>query len=159
MWQYNYSPELYHYGVLGMKWGVRRYQNKDGSLTKAGKKKYGTLTPIRYDESEDYAKLPNGKYWTSKSEKAYRKSLSYKDRKAWDKKQKQERKQSKRLERQAINRGEWYLSTEFFGKTKSKIRAKKFNKMVEYASKMSEQGVETHSDIGKKVVENTFRKK
>ena len=32
--------ELYHYGVPGMKWGVRRYQNKDGSLTPAGKKRY-----------------------------------------------------------------------------------------------------------------------
>ena len=32
--------ELYHWGVQGMKWGVRRYQNKDGSLTKAGKKRY-----------------------------------------------------------------------------------------------------------------------
>lgn len=31
--------ELYHYGVKGMKWGVRRYQNKDGSLTLAGKKR------------------------------------------------------------------------------------------------------------------------
>ena len=31
--------ELYHYGVRGMKWGIRRYQNKDGSLTAAGKKK------------------------------------------------------------------------------------------------------------------------
>lgn len=30
--------ELYHYGVKGMKWGVRRYQRKDGSLTRAGKK-------------------------------------------------------------------------------------------------------------------------
>lgn len=30
---------LAHHGILGMKWGVRRYQNKDGSLTDAGKKR------------------------------------------------------------------------------------------------------------------------
>lgn len=32
--------ELYHWGVRGMRWGVRRYQNKDGSLTKAGQRRY-----------------------------------------------------------------------------------------------------------------------
>lgn len=32
--------ELKHHGTKGMKWGVRRYQNKDGSLTPAGKKRY-----------------------------------------------------------------------------------------------------------------------
>ena len=35
------SEELAHHGILGMKWGVRRFQNKDGSLTAAGKKRYG----------------------------------------------------------------------------------------------------------------------
>lgn len=32
--------ELYHHGTKGMKWGIRRYQNKDGSLTPAGRKRY-----------------------------------------------------------------------------------------------------------------------
>lgn len=37
----NYRPnELYHYGIKGQKWGVRRYQNSDGSLTDEGRERY-----------------------------------------------------------------------------------------------------------------------
>lgn len=34
------NNELYHHGIKGQKWGVRRFQNKDGTLTSAGKQRY-----------------------------------------------------------------------------------------------------------------------
>lgn len=36
-----YSNELYHHGILGQRWGIRRFQEKNGDLTPAGKKRYG----------------------------------------------------------------------------------------------------------------------
>ena len=36
-----WTNELYHHGILGQKWGIRRYQNPDGTLTPAGRERYG----------------------------------------------------------------------------------------------------------------------
>lgn len=45
------NDELYHYGTRGMKWGIRRYQNKDGSLTPAGKKRYNAeMSKLKAEE-------------------------------------------------------------------------------------------------------------
>ena len=52
-----YNNELYHHGVKGMKWGVRRYQNADGSLTSAGKKRYGSGRDHSQSNKSEIAEL------------------------------------------------------------------------------------------------------
>lgn len=55
-----YYDELIHSGVKGMKWGVRRYQNKDGTLTDTGKKRYAR--DAREKEFNKYD-TESGKYY------------------------------------------------------------------------------------------------
>ena len=51
MWRYSYANELKHYGILGMRWGIRRFQDKSGRLTRAGQKRYGN------DNDKDHKRL------------------------------------------------------------------------------------------------------
>lgn len=53
--------ELYHYGVLGMKWGVRRYQDANGHLTSEGHRRYGKKIKRKEKLIEQYAKSREAK--------------------------------------------------------------------------------------------------
>lgn len=49
---------FYHHGIKGQKWGIRRFQNKDGSLTAAGKKRYDDFS-VRNDRENMYKNVRN----------------------------------------------------------------------------------------------------
>lgn len=70
MWTYNHTDELYHHGIKGMKWGRRRWQTKDGSLTPAGRQRYSDVDAKR-------AAMKTAKKEYNKSfNKAYNRSIA-----------------------------------------------------------------------------------
>ena len=70
---------LEHHGVLGQKWGVRRYQNADGSLTAAGKKHYaleGTTRATRRDAKRDAKEAATAKMYYGEGAGTRRKQIN-----------------------------------------------------------------------------------
>lgn len=61
------GSELRHFGILGQKWGVRRFQNADGTLTAAGKERYGYSN---ISDSTKQSKSTDFSHITDKKEKA-----------------------------------------------------------------------------------------
>ena len=56
-----YSSELYHWGIPGMHWGQRRYQNADGSLTEEGKIRYGKYSELNNSQRKEADRISKAK--------------------------------------------------------------------------------------------------
>ena len=88
---YDDTPELAHYGIRGMKWGLRRYQNPDGSLTSEGKARYASSSKAvrdlnrlsyesgRYTGDKLRASWKTAKYESKNPEKAKKWSVKKKE--------------------------------------------------------------------------------
>lgn len=73
-----YSDELYHHGIKGQKWGIRRYQNPDGSYTSAGLKRYGARNARQANALAKYQEREyrNAKAYYDSKEKALRNKIN-----------------------------------------------------------------------------------
>ena len=75
------SNYIKHHGVKGMKWGVRRFQNADGSLTPKGKQRYGDKDNFEKQYREDVKKsMNNAKSNISKARGAVEKANDFNDK-------------------------------------------------------------------------------
>ena len=98
-WTYTRTGELQHHGIKGMKWGKRRFQNADGTLTSLGRFRYGKAT------TEDYTELHGKVEKASGFVKSAQKYQSEKDHKEYEEKIKTDLKNMTDEElRQVVNR-------------------------------------------------------
>lgn len=115
--------ELKHYGILGMHWGIRRYQNEDGTLTEAGKRHYAKLDDRWAD-----------RHATKIQNKAYKKS------------QREMKKVERQLRREYDPRGRQYMNA--YNQNLARIMSTKVTdlstpsgKAVKFVAKRGEYGV------------------
>lgn len=127
------DDELAHYGILGMHWGIRRYQNPDGTLTDIGKKR---LAKHRAKEEKRAVKA------AKKREKYIMNPDSKYIRKHFEKFNIDEIKQ-------AYERMDWKKKIEDIDKDRKKIGKEKIDTMIKYGDSLNNIVSFLNSDAGK----------
>lgn len=142
---------LYHWGIRGMKWGVRRYQNKDGSLTPAGKKRLDKLNAKRdklaKKEAKMFGKKPNDE-------------SKIKDMNSMSDEELERLTQRARVEKAYMDAQSEHITSSI---KLANARPQKVSKgkefMDKYGSKILDKFLEVGVDAGKKFADNMIKQK
>lgn len=146
MWKYSDTDSMYdtlmHHGIRGMKWGVRRYQNKDGSLTSAGRR--------RQCNNPFFIKKSKAKKQKESNNKKQTKNITKKKNiKDMTNEELRERTNRMRLENDFIRTSQDYINLH-----QKKSLGKKF---IQSVSK--NVLIPAASNVGREMVENFLRQK
>ena len=153
--------ELYHHGILGQKWGVRRYQNKDGSLTPAGQKRVNRM-------KEEYTNLTGKQLRKLPAKKVEdKKSSEKKNSKEEDDKENKKKNVQKKISemsdqelRDRIARLELEKNVLNLEKQVSAYNPKKDPKIKAFMkSSINDVAIPALKDAGKKALTNYFQAK
>lgn len=151
MWKVIKEDELYHHGIKGQKWGVRRFQNPDGSLTAAGRKRL-------YKDVRDYSLNVNRdrlseeqKKRLSAAELKFDKALSNAGKASDDYENDVHERTVKRVGEKSIGTNEYFsvLLEEYSRDTESRRRLDKLNKENDRATK---EYIDTGKDIANELL-------